>query len=30
MGYSGHGAQISTHLGMIMADLMLGREDRNP
>jgi glycine/D-amino acid oxidase-like deaminating enzyme len=30
MGYSGHGAQLSTHLGMIMADAMLGREDRNP
>ena len=30
MGYSGHGAQISTHLGMIMADAILGREDRNP
>jgi glycine/D-amino acid oxidase-like deaminating enzyme len=30
MGYSGHGAQLSTHLGMIMADAMLGRADRNP
>lgn len=30
MGYSGHGAQLSTHLGMIIADAMLGREDRNP
>jgi len=30
MGYSGHGAQLSTHLGMIMADAMLGRPDRNP
>jgi glycine/D-amino acid oxidase-like deaminating enzyme len=30
MGYSGHGAQLSTHLGMIMADAMLGREDKNP
>jgi glycine/D-amino acid oxidase-like deaminating enzyme len=30
MGYSGHGAQLSTHLGMIMADTMLGRADRNP
>ncbi len=30
MGYSGHGAQLSTQLGMIMADAMLGREDRNP
>jgi len=30
MGYSGHGAQLSTHLGMVMADAMLGRPDRNP
>ena len=30
MGYSGHGAQLSTHLGMIIADAMLGREDKNP
>jgi glycine/D-amino acid oxidase-like deaminating enzyme len=30
MGYSGHGAQLSTHLGTIMADAMLGRADRNP
>ncbi|SFP78735.1 Glycine/D-amino acid oxidase [Mesorhizobium sp. NFR06] len=30
MGYSGHGAQLSTHLGTILADAMLGREDRNP
>lgn len=30
MGYSGHGAQLSTHLGMITADAMLGRADRNP
>jgi glycine/D-amino acid oxidase-like deaminating enzyme len=30
MGYSGHGAQLSTHLGMIIADAMLGREGRNP
>ncbi|MDG4875365.1 FAD-binding oxidoreductase [Mesorhizobium sp. WSM4935] len=30
MGYSGHGAQLSTQLGMTMADAMLGREDRNP
>ncbi|AZO19782.1 FAD-binding oxidoreductase [Mesorhizobium sp. M1E.F.Ca.ET.045.02.1.1] len=30
MGYSGHGAQLSTHLGMMLADAMLGREDRNP
>ncbi|PZV34758.1 NAD(P)/FAD-dependent oxidoreductase [Mesorhizobium kowhaii] len=30
MGYSGHGAQMSTHMGMIMADAMLGKADRNP
>lgn len=30
MGYSGHGAQLSTHLGMTMADAILGRPDRNP
>ncbi|MCM2292695.1 FAD-binding oxidoreductase [Allorhizobium sp. BGMRC 0089] len=30
MGYSGHGAQLSTHLGMMVADAILGREDRNP
>lgn len=30
MGYSGHGAQLSTHLGMIIADAILGRADRNP
>jgi glycine/D-amino acid oxidase-like deaminating enzyme len=30
MGYSGHGAQLSTHLGMIIADAILGKVDRNP
>ena len=30
MGYSGHGAQMSTHMGIVMADIMLGRADRNP
>ncbi|NEJ74439.1 FAD-dependent oxidoreductase [Rhizobium phaseoli] len=30
MGYSGHGAQLSTHLGMLIADAILGRPDRNP
>ncbi|HBF28454.1 FAD-binding oxidoreductase [Rhizobium sp.] len=30
MGYSGHGAQLSTHLGMIMADTIMGRPDANP
>lgn len=30
MGYSGHGAQLSTHLGTMLADAILGRPDRNP
>ena len=30
MGYSGHGAQIATHMGEIMADVMIGRAGRNP
>ncbi|MEN0115985.1 MAG: FAD-binding oxidoreductase [Agrobacterium cavarae] len=30
MGYSGHGAQLSTHLGMMVADAILGKADRNP
>lgn len=30
MGYSGHGAQIATHMGVIMADIIAGRKDRNP
>jgi glycine/D-amino acid oxidase-like deaminating enzyme len=30
MGYSGHGAQLSTQMGIVMADIMLGRADRNP
>ncbi len=30
MGYSGHGAQLSTHLGMTIADAILGKADRNP
>ncbi len=30
MGYSGHGAQLSTHLGMIMADTIIGKPDSNP
>ncbi len=30
MGYSGHGAQLSTHLGMIMADAIRGKADQNP
>lgn len=30
MGYSGHGAQMATHMGMIIADAILGKADRNP
>jgi glycine/D-amino acid oxidase-like deaminating enzyme len=30
MGYSGHGAQMSTHMGIIMADAIMGKADRNP
>ncbi|TBN12127.1 FAD-binding oxidoreductase [Agrobacterium cavarae] len=30
MGYSGHGAQLSTHVGMMVADAILGKADRNP
>jgi glycine/D-amino acid oxidase-like deaminating enzyme len=30
MGYSGHGAQISTQMGIHLADAILGRGDRNP
>ncbi|MGY2049723.1 NAD(P)/FAD-dependent oxidoreductase [Methylobacterium sp. JK268] len=30
MGYSGHGAQMSVHMGEVMADILLGRADRNP
>ena len=30
MGYSGHGAQIATHMGEIIADPMTGRASRNP
>lgn len=30
MGYSGHGAQIATHMGEIMADQMMGRDRINP
>ncbi|MBB3996717.1 NAD(P)/FAD-dependent oxidoreductase [Aureimonas pseudogalii] len=30
MGYSGHGTQMSVHMGEVMADVMLGRADRNP
>jgi len=30
MGYSGHGAQLSTHMGTVMADLISGNGDGNP
>lgn len=30
MGYSGHGAQIATHMGEIMADQIMGRARDNP
>lgn len=30
MGYSGHGAQIATHMGEIMADRIMGHERANP
>ncbi|HJQ58265.1 MAG TPA: FAD-binding oxidoreductase [Vineibacter sp.] len=30
MGYSGHGAHMSIHMGEVMADILLGRDDRNP
>jgi glycine/D-amino acid oxidase-like deaminating enzyme len=29
-GYSGHGVQMSVHMGQVMADVMAGRADRNP
>ncbi|MCB8840358.1 FAD-binding oxidoreductase [Aurantimonas sp. VKM B-3413] len=30
MGYSGHGAQLSTHIGEIMGEAMAGKGNRNP
>ena len=30
MGYSGHGAQLSTLLGQVLADLAMGKRDTNP
>ena len=30
MGYSGHGTQMSTHMGQIMADVMSGHAEANP
>lgn len=30
MGFSGHGAQLAPQMGLLIADAILGREDRNP
>jgi glycine/D-amino acid oxidase-like deaminating enzyme len=30
MGYSGHGTQMATHMGQIMADVMNGNAEANP
>ena len=30
MGYSGHGTQMSTHMGQVMADVIEGRDEANP
>jgi glycine/D-amino acid oxidase-like deaminating enzyme len=30
MGYSGHGTHMSVPMGTVMADIILGRGDRNP
>ncbi|WP_116138169.1 NAD(P)/FAD-dependent oxidoreductase [Trinickia diaoshuihuensis] len=30
LGYSGHGTQMSTHMGQIMAEVIDGREEANP
>ncbi len=30
MGYSGHGAQMSTLIGQSLADMAMGRGDTNP
>lgn len=30
MGYSGHGAQLSTLMGQVLADMAMGRTDTNP
>lgn len=30
MGYSGHGVQMSVHMGQVMADVMDGRPEANP
>lgn len=30
LGYSGHGVQMSVHMGQLMADIMAGRSELNP
>jgi len=30
MGYSGHGVQMSVHMGQVMADVMAGNVEANP
>jgi glycine/D-amino acid oxidase-like deaminating enzyme len=30
MGYSGHGAQMSTLIGNVLADIAMGRKETNP
>ena len=30
LGYAGHGVAMATWLGDVMADVLLGRPDRNP
>lgn len=30
MGYNGHGVQMATHMGMVMAEVMDGRPEANP
>ncbi|SEP20132.1 Glycine/D-amino acid oxidase [Methylobacterium sp. ap11] len=30
MGYSGHGTQMATHMGQVMAEVLEGRAERNP
>jgi glycine/D-amino acid oxidase-like deaminating enzyme len=30
LGYSGHGVQMSVHMGQLMADIMAGKADLNP
>jgi glycine/D-amino acid oxidase-like deaminating enzyme len=30
MGYSGHGAQLSTQMGIVLADAIMGKGNRNP